>query len=116
MLHSGKHGIALNAGTLLVKDGSHAVHEQFFTTESVLTPEEKVRTKDFYKFQPQVCTCNAVLHQQLAYSDKVPHIYPLRDSSIFTCRPARPYYGPASVCMKRSISIQLCNNAGKEVL
>lgn len=42
-----------DTGTLLVKDGSHAAHEQFFATASVLTPEEKLRTGDFYKFHPE---------------------------------------------------------------
>lgn len=42
------------AGTLLVKDASHAGHEQFFATESVLTAQEKLTTADFYQFQPKV--------------------------------------------------------------
>ena len=40
-----------------MKDGSHAGHEQFFATETVLTPEEKLTTADFYQFHPQVACC-----------------------------------------------------------
>ena len=39
------------AGTLLVKDGSHSFHEDFFQNATVLSQEQKQQTKDFYKFQ-----------------------------------------------------------------
>ncbi|KAL3141513.1 hypothetical protein ABBQ32_004763 [Trebouxia sp. C0010 RCD-2024] len=42
-----------HTGTLLVKDGSHSAHEHFFATETVLTPEQKAATPDFYQFQPE---------------------------------------------------------------
>lgn len=54
--------IVLCAGTLLVKDGSHSGHEQFFATESVLTEEEKLTTADFYQFHPQVTNQAALPH------------------------------------------------------
>lgn len=38
-------------GTLLVKDGSHSFHEDFFQNATVLSQEQKQQTKDFYKFQ-----------------------------------------------------------------
>ena len=41
------------AGTLLVKDGSHSSHEDFFQNATVLTEEQKQKTEDFYKFQDQ---------------------------------------------------------------
>lgn len=41
------------AGTLLVKDGSHASHEDFFEKATVLTEEQKQQTKDFYMFQDE---------------------------------------------------------------
>jgi hypothetical protein len=41
------------AGTLLVKDGSHGSHEAFFEEASVLTPEQKQQTADYYQFQKQ---------------------------------------------------------------
>lgn len=47
----------LRAGTLLVKEGSHAAHEEFFANVTVLTPEQKAATADFYQFQPEV-SCN----------------------------------------------------------
>ena len=41
------------AGTLLVKDGSHSSHEDFFRNATVLSEEQKQKTEDFYKFQDQ---------------------------------------------------------------
>ena len=41
------------AGTLLVKDGSHSSHEDFFQNATVLNEEQKQKTEDFYKFQDQ---------------------------------------------------------------
>ena len=41
------------AGTLLVKDGSHSSHEDFFQNATVLSEEQKQKTEDFYKFQDQ---------------------------------------------------------------
>ena len=41
------------AGTLLVKDGSHASHEDFFENATMLTKEQKQQTKDFYMFQDE---------------------------------------------------------------
>ena len=40
-------------GTLLVKDGSHASHEDFFQNATMLSEEQKKQTEDFYTFQHQ---------------------------------------------------------------
>eukprot|EP00891_Asterochloris_glomerata_P009117 jgi/Astpho2/9117/Aster-x0373 len=37
-------------GTLLLKDGSHRHHQNFFETESILSQREKEKTEDFYQF------------------------------------------------------------------
>ncbi|KAK9807834.1 hypothetical protein WJX72_010581 [[Myrmecia] bisecta] len=42
---------AETTGTLVVKDGSHRAHEGFFSNNTVLTPEEKAATPDFYQFK-----------------------------------------------------------------
>lgn len=34
-------------GTLLLKDGSHKHHQNFFETESILSQREKEKTEDF---------------------------------------------------------------------
>ena len=39
-------------GTLLVKDNSHAAHERFFASASVLSREEQAGVRDFYKLRP----------------------------------------------------------------
>ncbi len=43
----------MSVGTLLVKDGSHLSHEDFFQNATVLSEEQKKQTEDFYKFQHQ---------------------------------------------------------------
>ncbi len=43
----------MSAGTLLVKNGSHSSHEDFFQNATVLSQEQKKQTEDFYMFQHQ---------------------------------------------------------------
>lgn len=45
--------VSPETGTLLVKDGSHASHEDFFENATMLTKEQKQQTKDFYMFQDE---------------------------------------------------------------
>ncbi|KAL0049348.1 hypothetical protein WJX82_000098 [Trebouxia sp. C0006] len=45
--------VSPETGTLLVKDGSHSSHEDFFQNATVLSEEQKKQTEDFYKFQHQ---------------------------------------------------------------
>lgn len=42
------------AGTLMVREGSHAAHERFWREVSTMPEAEKAATGDWYLFKPEV--------------------------------------------------------------
>ena len=47
---------APHTGTLEVKEGSHAAHEQYWAEVSTLPPDQKAALGDWYPFKPEVLT------------------------------------------------------------